>query len=57
MNKKARDLRLPQPQLPMYYGHAKENMDKYCATVQERHPHVDRPMEVETDGSFSPCIN
>ena len=49
MNKKARDRRLPQPQLPMYYGHAKKNMDNYCETFQKRHPHVDKPMLEETD--------
>ena len=28
MDKKARDLSLPQPQLPMYYGHAGKNIEK-----------------------------
>jgi len=49
MDKKARDLSLPQPQLPMYYGHAGENIENYCETVQKRHPHVERPMLEETD--------
>ena len=49
MDKKSRDLTLPQPQLPMYYGHAKKNMDNYCETFQQRHPHVDVPMLEETD--------
>ena len=49
MDKKARDLSLPQPQLPMYCGHAGKNIEKYCETVQKRHPHVEKPMLEETD--------
>ena len=49
MNKQARDLSLPQPQLPMYYGDAGKKMDKYYETYRERHPHVDFPMYEETD--------
>ena len=43
MHKQARDLSLPQPQLPMYYGDAGKKMDKYYDTYRERHPHVDFP--------------
>ena len=37
LNKKARDLLLPQPQEAVYFGTAKEDMGKYCATVKERY--------------------
>ena len=49
LNKKARDLSLPQPQEAVYFGTAKEDIGKYCATVMARHPEVEKPMEVETD--------
>ena len=49
MHKEARDLSLPQPQLPMYYGDAGEKMEKYYEKYRERHPHVDFPKYEETD--------
>ena len=48
LNKKARDLSLPQPQEAVYFGTANEDIGKYCATLKKRHPEVDRPMETET---------
>jgi hypothetical protein len=49
MRMKKADPRLPQPQEPEYYGHGKNNIDNYCETVKERHPHVIDPMREETD--------
>ena len=39
----------PQPQLPVYYGNAGKNMEKYYKTYRERHPHVNFPKYEETD--------
>ena len=43
LNKKARDLSLPQPQEAVYFGTAKEDIGKYCATLKKRHPEVEKP--------------
>lgn len=47
MKRKKPNLELPQPQLPEYYGKAKETIDLYCEAVQILHPHLDDPMEHE----------
>ena len=46
---KARDLSLPQPQLPVYYGNAEEHIGNYCTMMKEKYPEVDFPLEQETD--------
>ena len=50
MRMKRPDLSQPQPQQhPQYFGKAKEAIKSYCKLVQERHPEVDDPLQVETD--------
>ena len=50
MRMKRPDLSQPQPQrFPEYFGNTKEAMTEYCRVVQERHPEVLDPLEVETD--------
>ena len=46
---KARDLSLPQPQIPVYYGNAEEHIGNYCTMMKEMHPEVDFPLFEETD--------
>ena len=48
MRMKRPDLSQPQPYAE-YFGNAKEAITEYCRVVQERHPEVADPLEVETD--------
>ena len=43
------DLSLPQLQLPVYFGHAQEDIRNYCNMVQEKYPEVEDARYVETD--------
>lgn len=43
------DLSEPQPSRPVFFGTAEEDITSYCTMVQARHPHVDDPLNMETD--------
>ena len=49
MKIKKLDLSQPQPSLPVYFGSAKENIDRYCSTFIGFNPEVDKPMQHATD--------
>ena len=55
LNKKARDLSLPQPQEAVYFGTAKEDIGKYCATLKKRHPDVEKPWRLRPTRSRCSC--
>ena len=39
----------PQPSLPVYFNHADEKKEKYCAEFRKLHPEVEDPMSQPID--------
>ena len=46
---KRKDPKLTEPQLPEYYGNAGEHIGDYITEMKEKYPHLDFPLEEETD--------